>query len=164
MSGSREHNTSPGDRGQGIGGEERESRPRAALVGGPFISIGQAAERSAPEGCRLPRRIKISQSGFFILGNPNSLSPKKKREHNCAWRQRQHDSKKDRLNCGHRRPPGFANQHSHPERASRVFLVSIETRRLRTTTDERQKEKTLKNNETRGGLHSRSAQVGCEMR
>jgi hypothetical protein len=53
------------------------------------------------------RRIKISRPGFFILGNPNSLSPKKKREHNNAWRQRQHDTKNDRLNCSHRRPRAF---------------------------------------------------------
>jgi hypothetical protein len=55
------------------------------------------------------------------------------------------------LNCSHRRPPGFdsANQPSHLQRASWVFLVSIETRRLRTTTDERQKEKTLKTLKTR---------------
>jgi hypothetical protein len=30
----------------------------------------------------LLRSIKISRSGFFILSNPNSLSPKKKRKHN----------------------------------------------------------------------------------
>lgn len=53
------------------------------------------------------RRIKISRPGFFILGNPNSLSPKKKREHNNAWRQRQHDTKNDRLNCSHRSPRPF---------------------------------------------------------
>jgi hypothetical protein len=53
------------------------------------------------------RRIKISRPGFFILSNPNSLSPKKKREHNNAWRQRQHDTKNDRLNCSHRSPRSF---------------------------------------------------------
>jgi hypothetical protein len=53
------------------------------------------------------RRIKISRPGFFILSNPNSLSPKKKREHDNAWRQRQHDTKNDRLNCSHRRPRPF---------------------------------------------------------
>jgi hypothetical protein len=53
------------------------------------------------------RRIKISRPGFFILGNPNSLSPKKKREHDNAWRQRQHDTKNDRLNCSHRSPRPF---------------------------------------------------------
>jgi hypothetical protein len=132
VNGSREHNNLPGDRGQGIGGdEERESRLRGRLSWRSFCFIDQTAERPAPEGCRLLRRIEIPRSGFFILGNPNSLSPKKKREHNDAWRQRQHDTKKDRLNCAHRRPPGFdsANQPSHPQRASLVFLVSIETRR-----------------------------------
>jgi hypothetical protein len=53
------------------------------------------------------RRIKISRPGFSILSNPNSLSPKKKREHNNAWRQRQHDTKTDRLNCSHRSPRAF---------------------------------------------------------
>jgi hypothetical protein len=52
-------------------------------------------------------RIKISRSGSFVVSDPNSLSPKKKRKHNNAWRQRQHDSKKDCLNCSHRRPHAF---------------------------------------------------------
>ena len=81
------------------------------------------------------RRIKISRSGFVFLGNPNSFSPKKKREHNYAWRQRQHDTKKDRLNCRHRSPRAFDSANQHAQRASWVFLVSIETRRLRATTD-----------------------------
>jgi hypothetical protein len=41
----------------------------------------------------LLRSIKISRSGFFILSNPNSLSPKKKRKHNNACRQRRRDTK-----------------------------------------------------------------------
>jgi hypothetical protein len=53
------------------------------------------------------RRIKISRPGFVILSNPYSLSPQKKREHNNAWRQRQHDTKNDRLNCSHRSPRPF---------------------------------------------------------
>ncbi len=39
------------------------------------------------------------------LSNSNPLSPKKKREQDYAWRQRQHHPKKDCLNRGHRRPP-----------------------------------------------------------
>lgn len=66
------------------------------------------------------RRIKISRSGLFILTKPDSLSPKKKREHHHAWRQRQHDPKKDCLNRSHRRPHAFDSANLRLERQACV--------------------------------------------
>ena len=66
------------------------------------------------------RRIKISRSGLFILTKPDSLSPKKKREHHHAWRQRQHDPKKDCLNRSHRRPHAFDSANLPLERQACV--------------------------------------------